>query len=73
MSALQDEVSIRPCTWLLTQRGCTFRREAYIGQVLTLKDSSPDFLVETPDRIRFLLELKSVASRTRCWTASTQR
>ena len=45
------------------QRGCTFRREADIGQVLTLKDSNPDFLVETPDRIRFLLELKSVGEQ----------
>jgi hypothetical protein len=63
MSARQDEVSIRRCTWLLTQRGCTFRREAEIGQVLTLKDSNPDFLVETPDRIRFLLELKSVGEQ----------
>jgi hypothetical protein len=63
MSGTQDEVSIRRCVWLLTQRGFAFRREADIGQVLSLRVSNPDFLVEAGNGLRFLLELKSVGEQ----------
>src|SRR5262245_52135497 len=59
-----DEISIRRCTWLLSQRGFAFWREQQIGQVLPLLSTQPDFLVETPGRVRFFLELKSFEQET---------
>src|SRR3954467_11733827 len=54
-----DEISNRRCTWLLKQRGFRYWREADIAQLLTLRGTNPDFLVETPGPFRFFLELKS--------------
>ena len=59
-----DEVSNRRCTWLLNQRGFRYWREAAIGQILTLRGTNPDFLVETPVPVRFFLELKSFEQAT---------
>jgi hypothetical protein len=59
-----DETSNRRCRWLLDQRGFRYWQEDEIGQVLTLQGTRPDFLVETPVPIRFLLELKSFEQDT---------
>lgn len=59
-----DEISNRRCTRLLNQRGFRYWREADIGQLLTLRGTNPDFLVETPVPIRFFLELKSFEQDT---------
>jgi len=59
-----DEISNRRCRWLLNQRRFRYWREAEIGQIVTLHDKRPDFLVETPVPIRFLLELKSFEQDT---------
>lgn len=59
-----DEISNRRCTWLLNQRGFRYWREVEIGQIVTLKGTNPDFLVETPVPVRFFLELKSFEQDT---------
>ena len=59
-----DEISNRRCRWLLNQRRFGYWREAEIGEILALHDKRPDFLVETPVPIRFLLELKSFEQDT---------
>ena len=59
-----DDVSIRRCEWLLKQRGYRYWREGDIGQVLPLKESRPDFLVETAAGTRFLLEVKAFEKET---------
>jgi len=59
-----DEISIRRCNWLLKQRGFRSWRETEMGQVLPLQETNPDFLVETPAGIRFLMELKSFEKDT---------
>lgn len=59
-----DEISNRRCTWLLSQRGFRYWREADIGQVLTVLDTNPDFLVQTPWSVRFFVELKSFEQDT---------
>lgn len=59
-----DEISNRRCTWLLNQRGFRHWREAEIAQILTLRGTNPDFLVETPVPVRFFLELKSFEQDT---------
>lgn len=59
-----DEISNRRCRWLLNQRRFRFWREAEIGEIIALHDKRPDFLVETPVAIRFLLELKSFEQDT---------
>ena len=59
-----DEVSNRRCTWLLDQRGFRYWREGAIGQILTLRGTNPDFLVETPVPVRFFIELKSFEQAT---------
>jgi hypothetical protein len=59
-----DEISNRRCTWLLNQRGLRYWPEADIGQILTLRGTNPDFLVETPVPVRFFLELKSFEQET---------
>lgn len=59
-----DEISNRRCTWLLNQRRCRYWREADISQILTLRGTNPDFLVETPVPVRFFLELKSFEQDT---------
>jgi len=64
VSVANSEVSIRRCEWLLKQRGYRYWREDDIGQVLPLKQSRPDFLVETPSGVRFFLEAKSFEKET---------
>ena len=59
-----DAISNRRCTWLLNQRGFRYWREADIGQLLALRGTNPDFLVETPVPVRFFLELKSFEQDT---------
>lgn len=59
-----DEISNRRCAWLLNQRGFQYRREADIGQIVTVQETKPDFLVETPASVRFFLELKSFEQDT---------
>jgi hypothetical protein len=48
----------------LNQRRFEYWREAEIGEILALHDKRPDFLVETPVPIRFLLELTSFEQDT---------
>jgi hypothetical protein len=59
-----DEISNRRCTWLLNQRGFRYWREVDIAQILMLRGTNPDFLVETPVLVRFFLELKSFEQDT---------
>jgi hypothetical protein len=59
-----DEVSNRRCRWLLSQRGFRYWCEAEMADVLSLKGTNPDFLVETAAPIRFFLELKSFEQDT---------
>ena len=59
-----DEISNRRSTWLLTQRGHRYWREAEIAQILTLRRTNPDFLVLTAASTRFLMELKSFEQDT---------
>ena len=48
----------------MNQRRFGYWREAEIGEILALHGKRPDFLVETPVPIRFLLELKSFEQDT---------
>jgi hypothetical protein len=59
-----DEISNRRCRWLLNQRRFRYWCEAEIGEIFALHDKRPDFLVETPVPVRFLLELKSFEQDT---------
>src|SRR4051812_15533267 len=58
-----DEISIRRCTWLLSQRGFRHWREP-TWVWFSLCGARPDFLVATPVPVQFLLELKSFEQDT---------
>lgn len=59
-----DTISLRRLEWLLSQRGYRYWKESEISQVLPLRTTIPDFLVEWSAGKMFLLEAKAFERET---------
>jgi hypothetical protein len=60
----EDAISLRRCEWMLSERGCSFAREAEIFSRIPNRGKKPDFLVTAPGICDFLVEVESFREPT---------